>query len=222
MIDSIKLMKKDIYLVFKINRMNIFVIIYPISMSCIILTSDLTISIQTIMSATAYAVYAILVGLISNEEKTKASMIFQSLPIKKQSIVVGKYMLTTAVIVVASFLSSIFPIIKSFVEKDISYLVLSILNSFMFCTIIFSIFLPLYFKYGYLKMQAINLIIFYGLIFIPIILNLLRDKVLIRPITSFLYNIINLLMQNSILAIIGCAVIYILSMIVSIRLENNK
>ena len=93
MMDSIKLMNKDISLIFKINKTILFVFIYSISMSSMILTSNFTISIQIIMSATAYAAYAIIVGLISTEEKTKSSMIFQSMPVKKESIILGKYFL---------------------------------------------------------------------------------------------------------------------------------
>ena len=72
MMDSIKLMNKDISLIFKINKTILFVFIYSISMSSTILTGNFTISIQIIMSATAYAAYAIIVGLISTEKKKKS------------------------------------------------------------------------------------------------------------------------------------------------------
>lgn len=222
MIDSIKLMNKDISLIFKINKTILFILIYSISMSSTIITSNFTISIQIIMSATAYTAYAIILGLISTEEKTKSSMIFQSMPVKKESIVIGKYLFTTVIILVATLLSSVFPMIKSIMENDISYVLFSFINSFMFCTFIFSIFYPLYYKFGYLKMQTINLILFYGLIFIPIVLNLLKDVALLKPTANFIFNSVNCLMQNSVTSFVGCVILYIISILISINFEKNK
>lgn len=222
MIDSIKLMNKDISLIFKINTTILFIFIYSISMSSTILTSDFTISIQIIMSATAYTVYAIVVGLISTEEKTKSSMIFQSMPVKKESLVIGKYLFTTVIILIASLLSSVLPMIKSIMENDISYVLFSFLNSFMFCTFIFSIFYPFYYKFGYLKMHAINLVLFFGLIFIPIVLNLLKNVDLIKPVMNYLLNSVNCLMQNPVASFAGCVILYVISIILSINFENNK
>jgi len=222
MMDSIKLMNKDISLIFKINKTILFIFIYSISMSSMIFTNNFTISIQIIMSATAYTAYAIIVGLISTEERIKFSMIFQSMPVKKQSLVIGKYLFTTVIILIASLLSSIFPMIKSIMEKDISYVLFSFINSFMFCTAIFSIFYPLYYKFGYLKMQTINLILFYDLIFIPIVLNLLKDVALLKPITNFIFSLVNCLMQNPVTSFVGCVILYIISILISINFENNK
>lgn len=221
MMDSIKLMKKDISLAFKTNKKVFLVFFYPICMSSLILTSDLTISIHIIMMAVAYAVYGIVVGLIATEEKTKSSMIFHSLPVKKRSIIFGKYLFTIAVILISTFLISIFPIIKSIIDRDISYVFFSILNSFIFSTVLFSIFFPFYYKLGYLKMQVINLIIFYGLIFIPIMINLLRNVELLKPIIKFVFDIVNMAIQNAATAFIGCIILYAISMVVSINLERN-
>ena len=222
MSDSIKLMNKDISLIFKANKTMLFILIYSISMSTTILASDLTISIQIIMSATAYAAYAIIIGLISIEEKTKSSMIFQSMPVKRESIVIGKYLFTTVMILAASFFSSIFPMVKSIIENDSSYVIYSFINSFMFCTAIFAIFYPLYYKFGYLKMHTINLILFYGLIFIPIVLNLLKNVELLKPIISYVLNFVNYLINNQVSAFAGCIIIYIISIVLSINFQNNK
>lgn len=222
MSDSIKLMNKDINLIFKTNKTMLFIFIYAISMSSTILTSDLTISIQIIMSATAYAAYAIVIGLISIEEKTKSSMIFQSMPVKRESIVVGKYLFTTVMIIAGSFLSSILPMVKSIIEHDSSYVIYSFLNSFMFCTAIFAIFYPMYYKFGYLKVHAINLILFYGLIFIPIVLNLLKNVELLKPIIAYVLSFVNLLMNNQITAFAGCVIIYAASMALSVKFQNNN
>ena len=222
MSDSIKLMNKDISLIFKANKTMLFIFIYAISMSTTILASDLTISIQIIMSATAYATYAIVIGLISIEEKTKSSMIFQSMPVKRESIVLGKYLFTTVMILAASFLSSIFPMVKSIIENDSSYVIFSFINSFMFSTAIFAIFYPLYYKFGYLKMHTINLILFYGLIFIPIILNLLKNVELLKPIIVYVLNFVNYLINNQVSSFIGCVIIYIISIVLSVNFHNNK
>ncbi|MEL7647279.1 MAG: ABC-2 transporter permease [Sedimentibacter sp.] len=222
MSDSIKLMNKDINLIFKINKTMLFIFIYAISMSSTILTGDLTISIQIIMSATAYAAYAIVIGLISVEEKTKSSMIFQSMPVKRESIIIGKYLFTTVMILAGSFLSSILPMVKSILEHDSSYVIYSFLNSFMFCTAIFAIFYPLYYKFGYLKIHVVNLVLFYGLIFIPIILNLLKNVELLKPIIAYVLSFVNFLMNNQSSAFAGCVIIYIVSIALSIKFQSNN
>lgn len=222
MSDSLKLMNKDINLVFKINKTMLLVFIYAISMSSTIMTGDFTISIQIIMSATAYAAYGIVIGLISIEEKTKSSMIFQSMPIKRESIVIGKYLFTTAVILTGSLLSSLLPLVKSIMENDSSYAVYSFMNSFMFCTAIFAIFYPLYYKFGYIKMHTINLILFYGLIFIPIFLNLLKNVELIKPLINGLINFVSYLINNQVPAFFGCMILYVISIALSIKFQKNQ
>nr|WP_312577311.1 ABC-2 transporter permease [Sedimentibacter sp.] len=220
--DSIKLVKKDISVIFKINKMNFYVFIYPLCMSCLVFTSNLAISIQIIASSAAYAVYGIVVGLITAEEKTKSAVIFQSLPLSKKSIVSGKYIFAMVIILITSFVSSLFPIVKSIIDKDISVSILGFLNSFMFCLILFSIFFPFYYKMGYLKMNTINLIIFYSLIFIPIVINLLRDVAILKPVIYITSKMVNYVTQNLLTALIGCIIIYGLSMIISLNIESNK
>jgi len=220
--DSIKLVRKDMSVIFKINKMNLYVFVYPICMSCVIITNNLAVSIPIIMTATAYAVYAIVVGLITTEEKTKSSIIYQSLPVNKLSIIVGKYLFASAVILIASLLSSIFPGVKSIMSKDISIVGLSFLNSFMFSTILFSIFFPLYFKMGYLKMYTINLIIFFSLVFSSTFINLLRNVPAIKPFIDNIYIVINFVMQNTITVFIGCMIIYVISILLSYNIERNK
>lgn len=222
MLDSIKLLKKDINIVGKLNKSSFFVFIYSFCMSSFIFNNSNSVSIQIISSATAYAVYGIVVGLIANEEKKKTSLIFQSIPVKKSSVVIGKYLFTLLIIIFSACISSIFPLTKTLVEKDISYFYLSFVNSIIFSLFVFSIFFPLYYSLGYLKMQPINLIIFYGFIFIPIVLNLLRDIELIRPVINFILDLINIINGNLMISSIVCILLYFLSMLLSIKLENNK
>ncbi len=222
MYDSIKLMKMNLHLSAKTNKKLFYVFFYPICMSSMILTSKLTASIQIIMCAAAYAVYGIVVGLIATEENMKSSLIFQSIPVKKRSIVIGKFLFSFVIIIISCMLSSIIPFVKSAVEKDASYFALSFINSLMFCIVLVSIFFPLYYKMGYLKMHLINLIIFYGLIFIPIILNLLKDVTLVKPIIEFVLSAINIIIQNMQAALVVCLVMYAASIFISIIIEENE
>jgi hypothetical protein len=112
--------------------------------------------------------------------------------------------------------------VKSIMEDDVSYAFFSFANSFMFCTAVFSIFYPLHYKFGYLKMHIINLILFYGLIFIPIVLNLLKDVLLLKPIMNFIFDSVNCLMKNPVISLAGCAILYIISIALSVFFQNNK
>ncbi len=220
--DLFKLVKKDISLIFKVNKMNFLVLIYPLCMGCLVFNSDLSISIQVVASSVAYAVYGIVVGLITTDEKTKSLMIFQSLPINKKSIIIGKYLFCLIIILIVSLVGSVFPIIKSILDKNISITILSLANSFMFNITLFSVFFPFYFKMGYLKMHAINLIIFYCLIFIPLVMNLFRNIQILKPIIDFVIVILNLVAHNLLIIFVGCIVIYIFSLMISIVIEGSN
>lgn len=222
MYDSIKFMKMNLHLSAKTNKKLLYIFFYPICMSSMILTSKLTVSIQIIMCAAAYAVYGIVVGFIATEENAKSSLIFQSIPVRKRSVVIGKFLFSFMVIIISCMISSLIPFIKSVIERDASYFALSFINSFMFCIVLVSILLPLYYKMGYLKMHFINLIIFYGLIFIPIILNLLKDVALVKPIIEFVLTKINIVIQNMQAALAICLIMYVISMLISIIIKENE
>lgn len=222
MTDSIKLMKKDVSLIFKINKMNLFIFIYPLTMSSLIFTSNLNQSLQIIMSSAAYGVFGVVIGLISTEEKSKTSLIFQSIPVKQENLVIGKYLFAAVIILFSSVLSSIFPAIKSIAEGNVEYVKLSLINSIIFSILLFSLFFPLFYRFGYLKLQTINLVIFYGLIAIPMLLVFLGNIEAIRPLGSLLVNSMNSIKENPALAFILSLALYGLSSIVSTKLVNNK
>jgi hypothetical protein len=221
MLDSIKLMKKDINIICKLEKSSFLVLLYSFSMSSFIFNNNNSLAFQMISFATAYAVYGLVVSLVSNEEKKKTSLIFQSMPVRKRSTVIGKYLFSLVIIIFAACTSNILPLVKALMEKDISYLYLSFLNSLIFCIFIFSIFFPLFYSLGYSKMQPISLIIFYGLIFVPILLNFLKASDVIRPFANFTLDIINIVNSNLIISFTACILLYILSMLLSIKIENN-
>ncbi len=222
MLDSIKLVKKDINIICKLEKTGFLVIFYSFCMSSFIFNNSNSISLQVISCATAYAVYGLVVSLISNEEKRKTSLIFQSIPVRKKSIVIGKYLFSLLVIIFSASISSILPLVKTLMENDISYVYLSFINSLIFCLFVFSIFFPLFYSLGYLKMQPINLIIFYGLIFFPIALNLLKNVDILKPAVILILRIINAINSNLTVSFIGCISLYFLSMLLSINIDSNK
>lgn len=221
MLDSVKLLKKDVNIVCKLERSSFLVLFYSFCMSSFIFNNN-PLALQIISFATAYAVYGLVVSLISNEEKKKTSLIFQSVPVRKRSTVIGKYLFSLVVIVFAAFISSIIPLVKTLMEKDVSYVYLSFINSIIFCLFIFSIFFPLFYSLGYSKMQPISLVIFYGLIFIPIVLNLLKDAEIIKPAINFILNLISFINSNLVISFAVSLLLYSLSILLSIYLENNK
>lgn len=222
MTDSVKLMKKDISIIFKINKMNLIIFMYPLTMSALIFTSSLNHSIQVIMSSAAYGAFGVVVGLISTEEKSKASLVFQSVPVRQENLVVGKYLFTWVIVLFSSLLSSIFPAIKSISEGNIEYMSLSLINSIIFSTLLFSLFFPLFYKFGYLKLQAINLVIFYGLIAVPMLLGFFGNIESISHLGNILANSTDFIKENPAAALALSLGVYGLSSIISINFVKNK
>lgn len=222
MLDSIKLVKKDINIICKLEKTGFLVIFYSFCMSSFIFNNSNSVTLQVISCATAYAVYGLIVSLISNEEKRKTSLIFQSVPVRKKSIVIGKYLFSLLVIIFSASVSSILPLVKTLMENDISYVYLSFINSLIFCLFVFSIFFPLFYSFGYLKMQPINLIIFYGLIFFPIALSLLKKVDILKPVVSFMLSVMDSINSNLTVSFISCILLYFLSMLLSINIDSNK
>lgn len=111
--------------------------------------------------------YQLVLGASTLEEKVNGDIILLSLPIKKSSIVLSKYL---SIYVFAAYAILGFYLIHlavklSQVPLDMPFTSSAILGSLAAITLYFSICLPIIFKYGYLKSKMIILIVFFGTVF---------------------------------------------------------
>lgn len=111
--------------------------------------------------------YMFVLGASAIEDKNKSDIILVSLPIKKQTIVLAKYL---SVYVFATYAILLYAIIYFGVQLlhiplEMSLTQSGIISTLFIITVFFSISFPLIFKYGYLKAKTPNLILFFILVF---------------------------------------------------------
>lgn len=171
--------------------------------------------------------YMLISMAASYDEKNKSEIILNSLPIKRTAIVISKYIS----IFVFAIIGIIFSILVSFIGKttalpmftrSISLLdIVSILTS---VCILGSIFFPVYFKFGFIKMNIFNVIIIMLIMLLPSIAfdyaTESPNNILVKKFTYFINNTSSLT-QNS-LALITGLIFLMISLMISIHIYENK
>lgn len=154
------LIKKDILIQKKVVTLAIFMMLFfAVTLS----SMGPGATIVGILTVT----YMFVLGASAIEDKNKSDIILVSLPIKKQTIVLAKYL---SVYVFATYAILLYAIIYFGVQLlhiplEMSLTQSGIISTLFIITVFFSISFPLIFKYGYLKAKTPNLILFFILVF---------------------------------------------------------
>lgn len=214
----INLIKKDIA-IFKSNKMLLFLFIYPLGMSFgTIGNADIIRIITLLILSVVFVVYVITVTVLSNEEQTKINIVFKSLPIRKSSLVLSKYILVLLSYIVGVLLGLIVPIISGVFASNYEIIISSTITSLLVVILFSSILLPLYFRFGYLKLRLINRIFYITIIMFPFIVGKLYSIENAKPIIDNISLLIQKNFQNVFNIIAFCTVIIIISIFSSIVL----
>lgn len=214
----INLIKKDIS-IFKANKMLLLLFIYPLGMSLgTISNTDMTKIIALLILSAVFVVYVITVTVLSNEEQTKINIVLKSLPIRKSSLVISKYILVLLSFIMGILLSLIVPIISGVFAINYEVMISSIITSLLVVILFSSILLPLYFRFGYFKLRLINRIFYITLILFPFIATKLYNIESAKPIIDNISLLIQNNFQNAFSIIVFCTVIIIISIFSSIIL----
>lgn len=214
----INLIKKDLS-IFRSNKVLLFLFIYPLGMSVgTIGNTDIIRIITLLILSVVFVVYVITVTVLSNEEQTKINMIFKSLPIRKSSLVISKYILVLLSYIMGVLLGSIVPIISGVFINNYEIMISSIITSLLIVILFTSILLPLYFRFGYFKLRLINRIFYITLILSPFIVGKLYNIESLKPIIDNISLLIQNNFQNSISIILFCTAIIVISLLSSIVL----
>lgn len=154
------LIKKDILIQKKVVTLAIFMMLFfAVTLS----SMGPGATIVGILTVT----YMFVLGASAIEDKNKSDIILVSLPIKKQTIVLAKYL---SVYVFATYAILLYAIIYFGVQLlhiplEMSLTQSGIISTLFIITVFFAISFPLIFKYGYLKAKTPNLILFFILVF---------------------------------------------------------
>ncbi|MBW9158847.1 ABC-2 transporter permease [Clostridium tagluense] len=171
--------------------------------------------------------YMLISFAVSYDEKNKSEIVLNSLPLKRDDIVLSKYIS----VFVFAFIGIIYSILVGFIGKATGLPVfvasISLLDIILVLTsvcIFTSIFFPVYFKFGYIKMNIFNVILVMSFLFVPTATIEYAasnpNNVLVQKINYFINNTSSFT-QNS-LAIIICLIIFLISLMISIRIYKNK
>jgi ABC-2 type transport system permease protein len=163
----------------------------------------------------------------SFDEKNKSEIILNSLPLKRDDIVIAKYIS----IFIFAIICIIYSILIGFIGKttglpmytrSISFL--DIVLIFSSVCIVSSIFFPMYFKFGYTKSLIFNTMLFMVIFFLPILAIQYAgsnpNNIFVQKINSFIISTSSFT-QNSLALIIGL-ILFLISLMISIHIYNNK
>lgn len=160
------------------------------------------------------------------EDKNNSEKILNSLPVSRSKIVFSKYisviLFSVFVTVIIGLLGELFTKLSFVYIKKISIEeIISILTA---SWILASVYLPIYFKFGYIKTKLFNIIIFFvffsGSLLFNSIIKVFFQSPSIMPIISFLSNRGPIIIGGIILLI--AFIIVGLSAIVSTKVYYNR
>ncbi|QUH18527.1 ABC-2 transporter permease [Alkaliphilus sp. B6464] len=178
------------------------------------------------MAAAIGIVYMFIQYSCAIEDKNKSEKILNSLPISRKKIVLSKYgaiMLFSMLSVIVVGLAGMLVLKLSFtyiriIELENIVAILSI------AWMLAAIYLPVYFKFGYIKAKAFNMIIFFIFFFGPMFAKNYLQKYIG---SSSMESILNFMASKGPIAIAGIAlfasmILVIISAIISTRVYYNR
>lgn len=170
--------------------------------------------------------YQLVLGASALEDKNSSDIILISLPIKRSSIVLSKYVSTyiyAAYAILGFYMVHLItnllnlPVVSSFNNSIITGAVIAVT---LFCSISF----PLIFKYGYLKAKMANLIIFFAFVFggtaLVSYLNENKDVFISKEIINFFNNGSTFIME--IIIVIPLTLILLCSYFISLNFYRKR
>ncbi|MBU5485646.1 ABC-2 transporter permease [Clostridium sp. MSJ-11] len=139
-------------------------------------------------------VYLSVQYIVGYEEKNKSSLVIVSLPINRDDIVISKYLssLLIMIINISIFLIPFFLLNVFFTAQPvefIDYAIMLICISIILLT--YSVYFPLYFKFGYAVVRIFPFFVYIGGLMLPGFLQKLIEKN--NPIMK---NILNIMASN--------------------------
>lgn len=172
-----------------------------------------------IMGAIAIA-YFLVLWVCAYDEKNNSELILNSLPLKRETIVKARYFSVIIFIVAAiAIIGGMGFVFKTIGLPFPRYYMKSndLIAIFTSAILLFSIYLPFFFRYGYHKARVLNMILFMFFFFIPGFLIKLVKKNF--DLVTFEHTIEFLNRQPSWLMVLGLAVALLIIFSVSLRIS---
>ncbi|WP_066633734.1 ABC-2 transporter permease [Desulfolucanica intricata] len=156
------------------------------------------------------------------DDKNKADVLLNSLPVKRSSIVLARYISIFVYIVIgtaAYLVTTTFISLIGFPVKNCPVSLEGLAGGLFSISLITGIYLPFYYKLGYIKSRSLNFILFFTFFFgITSTVNYLfknRDTAWVQNIMSFFQSLSNL----RIFALLACLVLIMLTVSYTLSLK---
>lgn len=171
--------------------------------------------------------YMLMMNSGDNDEKNNSEIIINSLPIKRDDVVVAKYL--------SIFFFACFGLLSSTVIGIITKILgFSLVGRLIYINDVVAVFVivmlfsmvyyPLNFKFGVKKMRLINIVMFMLPTFLPgIIVSMVKEhpeSTIVRRIISSIGNTPSWVLQT--LALVVCAILFLISLLLSMKIYRNK
>lgn len=231
-----KVIKKDLYLI-KINKVMLFFIIIPLLMgitstglllsavdnSAVNSEMNRVISFIISMSAVVLFMYIGIICTIGYDEQNKSDTILNSMPVHRSNIIISKYICLVIYFIVSMTIIICIPLAAKFtVNENLPiFSVREVILIFLAGITMSSILIPLYYKFGYVNLKYVSMIVFLLIFSIPTILKklMLSGRIDIQSLTSKIGN--NSFALNMFMLCIGLIIMFI-SMFITIFIYKRK
>lgn len=171
--------------------------------------------------------YLLVSNAVNYDEKNKSEIVLNSLPLKRDDIVIAKYIS----IFVFTIMGFIYSILIGFIFKGTGFStfnnsisLLDIVLVFISVCIFSSIFFPMYFRFGATKMKLFNLLLCMLFILVPLtsISYAIKypNNILVQKFTCLINNVPSLI-QYLLTLVIGL-IILLISLVISLGIYKNK
>ncbi|MEG6615191.1 ABC-2 transporter permease [Peptococcaceae bacterium 1198_IL3148] len=168
--------------------------------------------------------YILVATACAQDEKNKADVMLNSLPIKRSTIVGAKYVLAIVIFAIGTVAYLAIMQAMKFIGLPLQVYPITLANclgTLLAISLLNGIYLPIYFKLGYIKSRFINLILFFSLFAgISSIATLLGDSDGLPNLISFVNSYSEL--QIAIMIVMLTLAILALSYTVSLKVYNSR
>lgn len=177
-------------------------------------------------SAIVAFVYLLVMGAFAYDDKSKADIMLNSLPIKRKNIVMAKYISLFAYVVIGTVVFSVITSVISMLNISIKTYPVTVellVSAILAISILNSISFPLMFKWGYNKARVFNMILFLSIFFsAPLLVNFFS-----KPDSEFIATVVAFLKRQSDITIISgllslSFIILFISYLTSLRFYKKR
>lgn len=141
-------------------------------------------------------VFVLIAGAFMYDEKSRGDILINSLPLKRKEIVKARYLSLVVFSIIAVVLVYAAGTAVRLVGFPVSLASLNIPElSIIFILLIFmfSIYIPIYFKYGYVKSRIVNLVLYITLFGVSGVITGVRKAIVENPKDSLTIKLLSIL-----------------------------